>query len=239
MYNVHNLQIMYGVFMRFLLALLTLTGALGLSACASRPDTITQRLSATPQEKYSYVIGTYVVTCEPRKERCDQAFNEISTAFRSADDKTAYRALNSVSGSIFNKNTVYDFVDQTRKEKGFHFCIPLPAGDYGFFAFNFYNYAGGGSGYWIGEKNVFNLPFSLAAGEVAYVGRLKIKTTSGMVSMRFPAPGILLLSSDNAEVQRTALQKCPEGVRTRPIRDASLKPSMANGNPLVQADGGR
>ena len=112
--------------MRSLIAHLALLSALGLSACASGPDTITQRLAATPPGKYAYVIGTYVVTCEPRNERCDQAFNEVAVSFRSAADKTADRSIKSISGAMFGKDTTHDFVDQSRKEKGFHFASRCP-----------------------------------------------------------------------------------------------------------------
>ncbi len=227
--------------MRFFPAFLTVNAFLCLSGCATGPNVLTQRLSAIPAENHSYIVGTYVVTCEPRRERCDQAFNSISAYYRSSSDKDASGRLNSVTGSMFSNDTAYDFVDLTRKEKGFHFCIPLPAGDYVFYTFDFYNFAGGGSGYSIPEKNQFKLPLSLTSGEVAYVGRLKLTTTTGknIFGLPLPAPGILLLSSDTTEIQKAALSKCPDIARSRPIRDASLTPAMANGNPLVQADNGR
>ena len=209
-----------------------------MASCASSPNVLTQRLAATPVASHAYIIGTYVVSCEPRNERCNQAFNSLSTHYSAVDNKDARGRLNSTSGSIFGNDTTYDFVDLPRAERGFHFCIALPAGDYEFHTFDFYSFAGGGSGYSLPEKSQFSLPFSIAPGEVAYVGRLKLTTTTGqnIFGMKLPAPGLLLLSSDTSEAQAAALQKCPDAVRSRTIRDATLKVAMAKGNPLVQPE---
>ena len=212
-----------------------------LSSCASSPNLIAQRLAATPASDHAYIIGTYVVSCEPRNERCAQAFNSLSTYYRAIDNKDARGRLNSTSGSVFGTDTVHDFVDLEHKEKGFHFCVALPPGDYAFHTFDFYNFAGGGSGYSLPEKSQFALPFTLAAGEVAYVGRLKLTTSTGqnIFGMKLPAPGILLLSSDSTAMQAAALHKCPESVWSKSIRDATLKAAATNGNPLVQVEPGR
>lgn len=185
------------------------------------------------------MIGTFVVTCEPKNERCAQTFNVLSAYYRSAD-KSSRGSLRSEQGSMFRDDTVYDFVDQARREKGYYFCIALPPGDYAFHTIDFYNYSGGGTGYSVREENQFNLPYSLAPGEVVYVGRLKVTTTIGqnIFGMKLKAPGALLLSN-NATESAAALQKCPENVRGRTVRDASLKVAMANGNPLVQANPGQ
>jgi hypothetical protein len=57
--------------------------------------------------------------------------------------------------------------------------------------------------------------------------------------MKRPVPGRLLLSSNAAEDIPMALKKCPEAVRrlAQP-GGASLKASMARGNPLVNDEPG-
>ena len=226
--------------MRPQIPLLVIVAALATS-CGTSSSVLTQRLAATPVAEHAYIVGTYVVSCEPRNERCDQAFNSLSTYYRATDNKEARGRLNSTTGSVFGNDTNYDFVDPSRKEKGFHFCVALPAGNYEFHAFDFYNFAGGGSGYSLPEKSQFSLPFTVAAGEVAYVGRLKLTTTTGknIFGITLAAPGVLLLSADSSETQGKALQKCPEAARSRAIRDATVKVAMARGNPLVQEEPSR
>ena len=209
-----------------------------LSGCASTPNLMTQRLAATPVAEHAYMIGTYVISCEPRDDKCNQVFNSLSTYYRATDNKDVKGSLNSVYGSIFGDDTSFDFVDSSRKEKGFHFCVALPPGSYTFHSYDFYSFAGGGSGYSLPEGSQFNLPFSVAAGEVAYVGRLKLTTAMGknIFGLPLPAPGILLLSSDPTAMQNAALQKCPDSARSKPIKNAVLKVAATNDNPSVQIE---
>jgi hypothetical protein len=77
----------------------------------------------------------------------------------------------------------------------------------------------------------------LAPGEVAYVGTLKLTTSAGknIFGMKLSAPGVLLLSSSPGEGMAAALKKCPEAVRGKQVRDASLRATEAL-KPWVLAD---
>jgi hypothetical protein len=221
--------------------LFTLATVFVLSACASGPDLIDQQLASAPPEKHSYIIGTYAVSCETFRGQCSQAFNALSTHYRDTRKPTARRRLTSVVGSTFASNTLHDFVDQERGERGFHFCIALPAGTYAFHSFDFYNFAGGGSGFSLPTEHQFNLPFTLSEGEIAYLGRLKLTTTVRMdiLGMGRPSPGSLQLSSDGPDMQALALQKCPVSVRGKPIRHAPLVAAIPTGTGLVEIENRR
>jgi hypothetical protein len=107
-------------------------GILGLTSWVSEPDLISRRLASMPLEQHAYMVGTFVVNCELLNKVCRQSFNVISTDFHSDEDKKAQRDLRSTQDSMFG-DTVYDFMDLDRKEKGYHFCIPLAPGNYSFY----------------------------------------------------------------------------------------------------------
>lgn len=220
-----------------LLTLPVLLIASMLAAC-STTDPLTQRLATTPVQERAYMIGSYAVTCKPNGDKCHQAFNSLSVSYHMVSNHQAWGELESATGKVFGDDTVHDFIDLDRQEKGFYFCVPLPPGDYEFVSYDFYNYAGGGSGYSLRKDQLFALPLKLEAGEVAYIGRLKLTTTIGknLLGMPLNAPGILLLSEGTAESQAAALKKCPSDVRAKPVRDAKLPLSAAKGNPMVQAE---
>jgi hypothetical protein len=211
-------------------------GLLLLGGCSTMAEQRAQRLASIPEEKRAYIIGTYAVGCEPVNDRCRQAFNSISTYYRNVDDKDFDSRFQFVVGNVFSGDTVPDYTRIDRQDKGMYFCVPLPAGRYSVFAFDFYNFAGGGSGYSMKKEMHFDLPFSLAEGEVVYLGTLKISAATGknIFGMRRPAPGVLLLSSAPDEAIAKALQKCPEHIRTRPVRNGALHADGAN--PSVYAD---
>lgn len=227
--------------MNFFRASIAASLVLLVSACATNADRINQRLAAIPEANRAYVIGTFAVECSPQKENCYHQFNSLSAYYKSLEDKDIGGNLNATFGSVLGKDTVYDFVNQDKREKGYHFCIALPAGSYAFNTISFYNFAGGGSGFSIKEENQFKLPFALANGEVAYVGKLKLTTsaTKGLFGVGFAAPGKLLLSSDPVDGMKAAMQKCPESVRNKAVRNASLNVADAKGSPFVQADIGK
>ncbi|MGX4642105.1 hypothetical protein [Massilia sp. SYSU DXS3249] len=213
-----------------------LAGVLLLSACSNMAEQRAQRVAAIPEEKRAYIIGAYAVGCEPAKDRCRQAFNAISTHYRNVEDKDFDSEFEFVHGSVFGKDTVPDYTRMDRQDKGIYFCVPLPAGRYSVYAYDFYNFAGGGSGYSMKKEHHFDLPFSVSEGEVAYLGTLKISAATGknIFGMPLPAPGVLLLSSSPGDAMDKALQKCPEHVRTRPVRNAALRAEGAS--PYVLAD---
>ena len=212
-----------------------LASVLLLSACGTLSEQNAQRIAAIPEEKRAYIVGTYAIGCEPTKDGCRQGFNAISASYRNVEDKDFNSRFEFVTGSVFSSDTVPDYTRMDRQDKGIYFCVPLPAGRYSVYAYDFYNYADG-SGYLMKKENHFDLPFSVSEGEVAYLGTLKISAATGknIFGMRMPAPGVLLLSSSPGDAIDKALQKCPEHVRTRQVRNAALRADKAS--PYVLAD---
>lgn len=207
------------------------------AGCQTPEAALKQRTDAIPESQRAYIIGTLAVGCRPGKDACIQAFNAITAYYRNTDGANLDGRLSFVSGSMFSDDTRPDIIRADRGDKASHFCIALPAGAYQFYAYDFYNYAGGGSGYRLARDKYFDLPFTLAPGEVAYVGTLKLTTEVGqnIFGMKLAAPGVLLLSSSPDTGIPAALQKCPESVRGREVRDASLHASEAM-KPVVLAD---
>jgi hypothetical protein len=194
-----------------------------------------ERIEMIPENERSYVVGQFSVECKPSGEKCKQGFNSLMVYYRNTEDVSLNGRLNSTHGSLFGNDTTYDFVNTKKREKGCFFCIPLPAGPYEFYTFEFYNFAGGGSGYSIKEDYHFSLPFELSPGEVVYVGRLKLTTAWGknIFGMDVGGPGVLLLSEDPVNDVKEALKKCPERVRGRKVRIAPVKAFMAKKSGLV------
>lgn len=208
-----------------------------LTSCVTPQQIMKERVNAIPETKRAYVLGRYTVECEPTRNDCRQEFNSLTVNYRSTTSDF-FGFLDSTHGSIFGHDTVYDFVDPSRREKGYYFCEVVPAEAFAFFSYRFWNFAGGGSGYSVREESYFNLPFSLAPGEIVYVGRLKLTTAKGknMFGMSLPTPGILLLSENQTDIA-SALQKCPANIRTRSVRNAPLKIPAQNPSPLVGEEG--
>ena len=221
--------------------LLLCSAALLLSSCTTTTEIINQRLASIPEAERAYVIGTYAVDCMPRNSRCPHAFNSISTHYRNVTDKEVRGRWNWTTGSMFGSDTVHDYVLPDRQEKGYHFCLALPPGKYEVYTYDFYNFAGGGSGFSIREEGQFKLPFTLSAGEVTDLGKLHITTSTGknFFGMTLPAPGVLLLSKSLPETSGAALSKCPPGVRSRAIRDSALVASGYSPSPFVRSQATR
>lgn len=213
-----------------------LATALLLAGCTTPAQVKEQREAAIPPNQRAYVIGRYAVTCEPVRSGCLQRFNVIALRHHSGQPVNLSGEIEAQHGGMFGGNTVFDFEDPGRGEKGFYFCELFPAGSSAFVGLSFWNFQGGGSGYRTDPDHFFQLPFTLAAGEVAYVGRLKVTTETGrnMFGMKLPAPGVLEVSSSPAEDIAKALMKCPESVRNATVRDASLSADAARGHPLVR-----
>lgn len=207
-----------------------------LAACAANPTTPEELAQAIPPEQRAYIIGSYATGCEPKGDSCVQRFNSLSVYYRDSNDRKKTGRLNSTKGSVFSRNdTVYDYVSPESHENGQYFCQAVAAGSYEFYTFDFYNFAGGGNGYFLREENQFSLPFNVQPGEVVYLGKLKLATGSGrnLLGMSIASPGQLLLSSDRRRDVVSALQKCPESVKHQFVREAPLKAAAAN-HPLVQ-----
>lgn len=205
--------------------------------CQTPEAALRQRTDAIPEAQRAYIIGTLAVTCRPVKDICNPAFNATTAHYRSADGGNVDGRLVWTWGSMFGDDTVADYVRQDRADKGSHFCIALPPGRYQFYAYDFIHFAGGGTGYRFLKDKYFDLPFTLAPGEVAYLGTLKLTTGVGenIFGWKMTAPGVLLLSSAPEAGIPAALKRCPEGVRGRKVRDASLRATEAL-RPWVFAD---
>lgn len=223
--------------MRLPIHLLAALAPLLLSACTTPEAALRQRTDAIPEAQRAYIVGTLAVTCRPIKDICNPAFNAITAHYRSVDGGNVDGRLGWVWGSLFGDDTVADYTRQDRADKGSHFCIALPAGSYQFYAYDFINFAGGGTGYRMSKDRFFNLPFTLAPGEVAYLGTIKLTTGVGenIFGMKLTAPGLMLLSSSPKEGIPAALKKCPDAVRGRKVRDASLRATEAL-RPMVLPD---
>lgn len=208
-----------------------------LGACTTPETALKQRTDAIPEGQRAYVIGTLAVTCRPVKDICNPAFNATTAYYRSTDGGNVDGRLGWTWGSMFGGDTVADYTRQDRADKGSHFCLALPAGSYQFYAYDFIHFAGGGTGYRFRKENYFNLPFSVAPGEVAYLGTIKLTTGVGenIFGWKMTAPGLMMVSSAPARGIPAALAKCPEAVRGRKVRDASLRASEAL-KPWVVAD---
>lgn len=212
--------------------------ALFLTACATNASRIADKLASTPDSDRAYVIGSFAVECAPFKEDCNPAFNALSVSYKNINDKEVKGNITHIFGSMFGRSTVHDFANLDLREKGTFFCIALPAGSYAFHTIGFDNFAGGGSGFSIKEENQFTLPFNLTNSEVVNVGKLKISTTSvkTLLGVSRPAPGQLLISAGSEKDVKSALQKCPEAVRSKSVRNAILNIADAKGNPFVKVD---
>lgn len=109
--------------------------------------------------------------------------------------------------------------------KGSHFCLPRLPDVYGFYAFSYNVSLATSVTYSFNKANEFNLPFTVKPGEITYVGTLKLTTEPGRHPFGFELtlPGMLLLSSVSEGGIDAVLQKCPQSVRTWPVRNASLQ----------------
>lgn len=208
-----------------------------LGACSSPETQVAQRASALPDGQRAYAIGTYAVDCRPAGDDCIQAFNSISTHYKSVDGGGVEARLRFVTGSFMGDNTKPDYTRLDRGDKGMHFCLALPPGKYSIYGYDFINFAGGGTGYRFPKQQYFDLPFTLAPGEVVYLGTIKLTTGTGknILGMTLNAPGVMMLSSAHREGIGAALEKCPENVRKRPVREAALRVADAH-TPFVVAD---
>lgn len=214
-----------------LLAGLTLL-ATSLSGCTTIEQAMEQRGQAIPEAERAYVMGTYKVACMARSGKCNAPFNAISTYYRSVSGPTAM-TLRVVEQGI-GGNTVHDFIDVEGEEKGIHFCHVVPAGEYSLFSFRYWNFAGGGSGFFLREEDQFDVRFAVDAGEIFHVGDIKQTFTSGrsLMGLARKYPGVMELAAGSDETALRALEKCPESARGLPVR-SQPRPAAAGEHPLV------
>ncbi len=216
---------------------LALAVASTLAGCASGPSPLQGRLESIPETQRGYVVGTYSVDCRVSKDACTQAFNSISADYRMTDAHEVRGRLAWTSGSMFQANTVHDYINTEEKHKGFHFCIALPPGSYEIHSISYYNFAGGGSGYSVAEKDFFSVPFSVSSGEVSDLGTIRITTTRGrnLFGIPLPAPGVMLLSPPSASSQSATTSRCPEAAKAMPVRSSPLQLAPGKPSPFVQS----
>ena len=102
--------------------------------------------------------------------------------------------------------------------------------------YRYWNFDGGGNGYTLPEANQFNVPFRANAGEVLYVGDVKLTyaESKNMLGLKMIVPGVIELSPGDPAQAQLALAKCAEAVRGLPLRSEPLRAPSA-GHPLVVA----
>lgn len=206
-----------------------------LAGCTTLEEKMATQVAAIPDAQRAYIVGSYRIECVPRKEKCHAAFNSITAHYGNLADPTIFGAWN-VSEGGFGGNTVYDFVDPVAKEKGIYFCQSLPAGAYSLRSYSYWNYDGGGNGYRLREEDHFDVPFQAIAGEVVYLGDIKLTYGEGknLLGMRLIIPGVVALSPGTPADAQRAVAKCAEAARALPMRSVPLQPP-AGGHPLVIA----
>lgn len=207
-----------------------------LGGCGTPEGRALQAAETLPEADRAYIIGTQAVECVPRRGKCLQGFNVMSINYRSTDGKGVDARLRFQVPNGFGGETVPDYEHPERHEKGAYFCLALPPGRYQIYGYEFLN-PGGSNNYSLRKEHEFDIPFTLAPGEVVHLGKLKLTNDVGenLFGMKLSAPGKLLLSSAPSADIAAALKKCPESVRGRKVRDAALK-APAGAGALVQAE---
>lgn len=218
------------------LAIIAATLGSTLAGCTTLEEKMAAQVAAIPDAQRAYIVGSYRIECLPRKEKCHSAFNSISAYYSNIATPPIGGTWN-VSEGGFGGNTVYDFVDPAAKEKGIYFCQSLPAGDYALRSYSYWNYDGGGNGYRLREEDRFDVRFHAIAGEVVYLGDIKLTYGEGknLLGMKLIVPGVVALSPGTPADAQRALAKCAEAVRALPMRSVPLQPP-AGGHPLVVAN---
>lgn len=212
--------------------------ALAVSACTPLAQVKQQRLADLPLEQRAYVIGRYGVDCwYPSTKKCNQAFNSITTFFShpGAEEGAIPGVLTAVTGSIFGENTTWDIVDMDRREQWVFFCEVVAAGTHEFTGMRYWDFAGGGSGYYIPREGTLGPRFEAPAGQVTYIGWVKASTGTGrnLLGMKKPAPDALELGEGVPEDHALALERCPVEAHGLEVRSLRVDPASA-GTPLVR-----
>lgn len=195
---------------------------LNLVSCTTYSQARKQLEDSLPENERAYLVGKYSVQCQPNSSqtKCAQSFNSISLHYKIDGENKYSDRLDSTNGSMFGNDTAYDEIAYDKNEKSYYFCRILPAGEYRFFTISFWNFAGGGSGYYLSEEDQFNVPFKLEAGKINSIGSLKLTTEKGknIFGMPLPAPGVLEISPINKDEVELAVQKCPRNAGALEIK---------------------
>lgn len=204
----------------FVLIMLNVTG------CTTYSQARKQLAESIPESERAYLIGKFSVQCRPNRggTQCNQAFNSIFVNYKSIGELDFLDRLNSTQGDMFGDGTQYDIIDIENQTKSYYFCRILPEGSYSLFTLRYWNFAGGGSGYYLKEEDYFDIAFSLTKQKISLIGSLKMTTDQGknIFGMALPIPGFLELGDLHDEEIKAALQKCPESVRHYEIIQQNL-----------------
>jgi hypothetical protein len=219
--------------------LIVLISSAMLTGCVSGPTALEKRLDVIPETQRGYIVGTYAVDCKLFKSSCEQVFNSISARYHMVSNVAIHGRLNWTVGSLFVDDTVHDYLNATEGHKGFHFCVALPPGDYKFFSVEYYNVAGGGSGYSLREEDYFSLPFTVRPGEMADVGTIHVTTTTGrnVFRMPLPAPGVMRVAPPATQLASSVLAKCPDTAKSMSVRPSPLRLAPGTASSFVEGGG--
>lgn len=181
-----------------------------LASCATDSIHTKTQADSLPLNQRAYLLGTFVVSCESTGDKCTQRFNVIAAEYKKIDG-TASNEIKSLQGSIFSKDTEFDFVDHESGQKGFYFCVALPPGDYAFQSYRLSSFAGGGTEFGPRSSENFVVPFTLSAGEARHIGRIKISLLpqKGRSFFDVLQSGHVALSGESPQARALALAKCP------------------------------
>lgn len=207
-----------------------------LAGCASGPRIIETRVRSTPESQRGYIVGTFSVDCEVKRGSCEQGFNSISADYRMKTEPEVWSRVGSTQGATFGGDSVHDYVNSAEGYKVFGFCTVLPPGEYEFYSHTYYDFAGGGSGYSMREKDYYSIPFVVRAGEISNIGRIHMTTTKGenLLGMSVSGPGVMLLIPSGVTDAELAVSKCPGTAKHMPLRDVQLHLAPGRPSPFVQ-----
>lgn len=197
---------------------------------------IETRLGSIPEAQRGYIVGMLSVSCEVKRGTCEQGFNSISAQYRMTTDHEVWSQISSIQGSTFRGDTVHDYINSSEGHKGFSFCTALPPGTYEFHAHSYYDFAGGGSGYSVREKDYYSIPFVVKPGEISDLGMIRITSTKGanIFGMPLSAPGVMVLMSAGATAAESRVAKCPDTAKRMPVHEVPLRLAPGQASPFVQ-----
>jgi hypothetical protein len=213
----------HSVFSNFVFSTIIFSSFIWLQGCATT-NSLAKISAEMPNDKVGYVLASYSITCKDivpifGPPKCMQAFNSMSTTYFDTSDKSKVGRFEFVTGKMFGDDDIPDVASPAEHTR--FYCLRLPVGNYSFRTVNFYNFAGGGSGYSINEKEYFNVPFVVEPNTIRYIGSFKLTTTLGknMLGSEVLAPGQLEIGSNQSRDIPAALKKCDSKI---PSKDSIL-----------------
>jgi hypothetical protein len=197
-------------------------GACALQACTTPGAARQQILETVAPDQLAYVVGKYTVSCEPNDDAtdCRPPFNRIAIYFKGGPPEVFRDDISVETSTLGAENPDFDIIDAKANTGSVYFCRPVPPGDYSIYSMTYWNFAGGGSGFYLNDNKSFHVPFRAKPGTLSVLDHLTV--TSGqrktLLGRSVGTPGGIEFSSLNdAEIQR-AVDKCPADA-TRKARD--------------------